>query len=89
MSELQHYYQNFCANYWAHPDAEICRCKGRGWVLSEVDTWHECPYHKGQPHPEDEGRECDPCDVIPAPEVEPAPSAPTPEDLFGDDDIPF
>lgn len=56
MSELQTYYRNFCTGYWADPDADKCRCKGHGYALSEVDTWHACPYHHkaGQKHPEDE-----------------------------------
>jgi hypothetical protein len=87
MSELQQYYDNFRAGYWAHPDADKCRCHGRGWVLSEVDTWHECPCHKGQPHPDDEGRECDPCDV--APVAEPLVLAVAKDEVFGDDDVAF
>jgi hypothetical protein len=56
MSELQQYYDLFCrTNRWAHPDSEYaCGCRGRGWWLSEVDTWHKCPYHEpNAPHPED------------------------------------
>lgn len=53
MSELSHYYENFRTGYWAHPEPNQCRCGGRGWVLSEVDTWHKCPYHgKNATHPE-------------------------------------
>lgn len=55
MSELQQYYDNFRTGYWAHPDPEKCKCRGSGYALSEVDTWHSCPEHyvPGQPHPED------------------------------------
>lgn len=62
MSELQQYYNDFCSGYWADPDPNNCRCRGCGYVLSEVDTWHECPYHykKGQRHPEDDS--CPECD---------------------------
>ena len=53
MSEQQQYYNAFRTGYWANPDANRCRCRGSGWALSEVDTWHECPIHyKGQIHPE-------------------------------------
>ena len=41
--------------HWAYPDAAHCACSGGGWVLSNWDTWHCCPYHgKGVPHPETE-----------------------------------
>ncbi len=53
MSELQQYYDDFRSGYWADPDPEICDCRGSGYALSEVDTWHECPIHyNGQIHPE-------------------------------------
>jgi len=55
MSELTQYYMNFSQAYWAHPEASKCGCQGRGWALSQVDTWHRCPYHgNGVPHPEDD-----------------------------------
>ena len=38
----------------AHPDEELCGCHGRGWMLSPLDTWHECPCHRGREHPETE-----------------------------------
>jgi len=39
---------------WAHPDTKECGCRGRGWWLSELDSWHECRYHhRGQPHPDE------------------------------------
>jgi len=54
MSELSNYYHDFCSGHWARTDASECRCRGNGWALSEVDTWHRCPVHyNGQPHPED------------------------------------
>ena len=32
---------------------ENCGCRGYGWLLSDFDTWYECPVHyKGQVHPE-------------------------------------
>jgi len=54
MSELQAYYDEFRRGLWATSDPEECRCYGRGWALSEVDTWHRCPVHfEGQLHPEE------------------------------------
>ncbi|MBD3262027.1 MAG: hypothetical protein GF334_10255 [Candidatus Altiarchaeales archaeon] len=59
MSELQQYFDNF--RTWSHPDPEKCKCRGGGYALSEVDTWHPCPEHyvPGQPHPEDWDRDPD------------------------------
>ena len=38
-----------------NPDPKQCGCHGTGWILSDFDTWHECPAHyKGQRHPEDD-----------------------------------
>lgn len=54
MSELEQYYREFaCSGVWAVPAAVECGCQGRGWWLSEVDTWHKCRYHYDeQPDPE-------------------------------------
>lgn len=30
----------------------VCPCGGHGWMLSDYDTFHECPYHRGRIHPE-------------------------------------
>ena len=39
---------------WANPNPSQCPCRG-GWLLSNWDTWHQCPLHgKGVPDPEDE-----------------------------------
>lgn len=55
MCEYQNYYEDFKTGYWADQDAEKCKCRGGGWALSEVDTWHSCPVHyNGQKHPNDE-----------------------------------
>ena len=55
MSELSHYYQEVACNSstWADPDAAKCGCSC-GWWLSEVDTFHKCPFHDG-PHPDEAG----------------------------------
>lgn len=28
---------------WCEYDANECPCRGRGWMLSDLDTWHACP----------------------------------------------
>jgi hypothetical protein len=39
---------------WIREKAEDCGCRGRGWYLSDLDTYHRCPVHyKGQRHPEE------------------------------------
>ena len=35
-------------------DPNVCFCKGCGWILTDFDTWEECPSHRGHPHPEDD-----------------------------------
>jgi hypothetical protein len=55
---LQAYYNAFKRGDWATQDPNACPCRGNGWALSDVDTWHECPIHyTGQRHPEDEMEE--------------------------------
>lgn len=41
---------------WANPNPSRCECRD-GWLLSDYDTFHRCPYHgQGVPHPDsDEG----------------------------------
>jgi hypothetical protein len=41
------------AGYHSHRDPARCECHGSGWILTDFDTWHECPLHRGRPHPED------------------------------------
>jgi len=31
---------------------DVCACRGRGWHVSDWDTWEPCPCHPGRPHPE-------------------------------------
>ena len=51
---LQEIYNAWCSGMWATEPKEDCPCRGYGWGLSDVDTWHKCPRHNnGQPHPED------------------------------------
>jgi hypothetical protein len=40
---------------WAEINPASCPCRGRGWFLSDYDTYHRCPIHgNGVPHPQDE-----------------------------------
>jgi len=79
---LQAYYDEFSRCYWASHNAAECGCKGHGWALSDVDTWHECPIHKGMPHPESEPEE--PSDEQVEASQEAAMAA-----AFESDDLPF
>ena len=56
MSELATYYREFAqAGAWIDEDPNRCGCRGGGWFLSEVDTWHKCPVHgRDVPHPEED-----------------------------------
>ena len=54
MSDLQIHFETFKA---LTSMREFCTGEDcRGWHLSEVDTWHECPCNasKGYPNPEDD-----------------------------------
>jgi hypothetical protein len=42
---LQAYYDSCVAGAWASPYIDECGCRGFGWFLSDVDTWHPCSYH--------------------------------------------
>lgn len=101
MNEYETYYREVaCNSTWADPDEARCGCRGSGWWLSELDTWHECPVHhrKGQPGPDDtdadwEAEEADataPVDNFPGTDRMGQPVHPA-GDHFGpdDDDIPF
>lgn len=53
---LQAYYDAFRQGHWATEKG--CLCRGSGWALSDLDTWHECPLHyEGQPHPDADAEE--------------------------------
>jgi hypothetical protein len=99
---LQDEYNEFCRGYWADPDPKHCGCRGCGWALSDLDTWHQCPYHKG-PHPESEPDDPAQClvgteenpkmpDDVTDAEMEACefkPAAPPPPKPLTDADIPF
>lgn len=91
MSELEHYYNNFRAGSFERRDPDKCRCRGTGYALSEVDTWHKCPVHytPGQRHPEDDHDEIDTTtvEVLDARTIA-AMAAVTPA-VINEDDIPF
>ena len=88
-SEQTLYYMAFREAWWRDEDPDKCGCRGSGYALSEVDTWHACPIHfrRGQPHPSDEfdgdnvDSETAPCETRPV-EVTPVPAN-------DDDSIPF
>ena len=84
ISESQRYYEVMETKGWAHPDSDFCLCGGRGWVLSEVDTWHKCPFHSdGKGHPEEGGEE-EGAVLMAAVLPEPAKTA-----AYSADDVPF
>jgi len=57
---MQNEFNYMQSGMWAERNPLICPCKGTGWTLSDLDTWHECPVHKhGRPHPEVEMLEGD------------------------------
>ena len=48
-------YRELESGMWASVLPSDCPCRGQGWLLSDLDTWHRCPVHgRGVPHPEDE-----------------------------------
>lgn len=55
----QHMFQELRSGRWAEINPSKCPCRG-GWLVSDLDTYHQCPIHGGGvPHPETE----DPGDV--------------------------
>ena len=79
---LQDEFRAMESGHWAEADAADCPCRGRGWLLSDLDTWHRCPIHgKGKPHPEDErAHEAQPEERPPWEEAPTAPAKVTYED---------
>jgi len=48
-------YRELESGAWATHHPSDCPCRGRGWIASDLDTWHRCPIHgRGVPHPETE-----------------------------------
>ncbi len=51
-------YRELCSGRWAEVNPSKCPCGGRGFLLSDFDTWHRCPQHGvGMPDPESEMEE--------------------------------
>ena len=58
MNSLQQEFNELQTGNWAEQNPSKCPCRGRGWLLSDLDTWHQCPVHgSGAPYPESEGDE--------------------------------
>lgn len=61
MSEIGNYVSEYInTGAWSHPNPKKCGCRGSGWWLSELDSWHLCRFHgkdvngKQIPHPDDD-----------------------------------
>ena len=49
----EHEYRELQSGRWALVNPSTCPCRGHGWLLSDLDTFHRCPMHgSGVPHPE-------------------------------------
>lgn len=54
-SSLQAEYNYMQSGAWSEPESNRCPCRGSGWLLSDLDTWHACPeHHTDQRHPEED-----------------------------------
>jgi chorismate mutase len=42
---LQDMFDEISAGHWQHADPDLCGCRGRGWLISDLDTAHWCPHH--------------------------------------------
>jgi len=52
---LQAIYDEARQGSWQDTNPSKCGCRGRGWYLSDLDTWHKCSIHgHDAPCPEDE-----------------------------------
>ena len=55
MNAMQAEFQGWERGGWEHPAPSKCPCKGTGWALSNLDTWHKCQVHGfGTQHPEND-----------------------------------
>ena len=55
MNSMEHEYRELCSGRWAEMNPSKCPCRGRGFLISDLDTCHRCPIHgEGATHPEDE-----------------------------------
>jgi len=56
MSEQENYFREYAnPGAWQREDPDECGCRGTGWFLSQLDTWHPCRVHPDESggHPED------------------------------------
>ena len=53
---MQAEYDYMQSGQWADSDPKVCPCRGAGWLLSDLDTWHKCPRHHTSDtrHPDDD-----------------------------------
>lgn len=42
---MEHEYRELCSGRWAETNPSKCPCRGRGFLLSDLDTTHRCPVH--------------------------------------------
>lgn len=45
MNQLEHDYAQLQSGNWALMSPRLCPCRGGGWFLSDLDTYHRCPIH--------------------------------------------
>jgi hypothetical protein len=54
-SAMEYEYRQMESGAWAEVNPSKCPCRGNGWLLSDLDTWHKCPLHSaGCSHPDAE-----------------------------------
>lgn len=54
MSFYPQIYQELRSGQWADTHPDLCPCRGHGWLISDIESYHRCPFHgAGVPHPED------------------------------------
>ncbi len=60
MNQMEHDYAQLQTGAWALNSPRLCPCRGGGWFLSDLDTYHCCPIHgAGAPNPEYDGERYD------------------------------
>ncbi|GAG31558.1 unnamed protein product [marine sediment metagenome] len=91
---LQHEYNDFANNLGLACEIMNNGKSCGGWLLSDFDTWHECPRHRtpGQRHPEDH-EDFDDYVLTPEEQEEHATRLKKEDEArfkkYADDDIPF
>jgi hypothetical protein len=66
-TEYLNYIATISQGWYSNQDPEVCPCRGNGWILSDLDTWVQCPLHPQGPHPEMDSpwEEDESCEEIP------------------------